>query len=74
MWIEPFLGSGAVALNIGPRNATLADMNVHLIRLYRDIKKGTINGYSVRAYLEREGATLLNKGESHYYTMTRPIQ
>ena len=69
MWIEPFLGSGAVALNIGPRNATLADTNVHLIRLYRDIKKGTINGYSVRAYLEREGATLLNKGESHYYTI-----
>ena len=66
MWIEPFLGSGAVALNIGPHNATLADTNIHLIRLYRDIKKGTINGYSVRTYLEREGAALLNKGESHY--------
>lgn len=68
-WIEPFLGSGAVALNIGPRNAILADSNEHLIRLYRNIKEGEINGHTIRVHLEREGAALLDRGESHYYAI-----
>ncbi len=68
-WVEPFFGSGAVALNIGPPNAVLADTNAHLIRLYRDIREGVITGPSIRTYLEREGAALLSKGESHYYAI-----
>ena len=68
-WIEPFFGSGVVALNIMPQKAILADTNKHLIDLYRSIEKGSINGNTVRAYLEREGATLLDKGESHYYAI-----
>ncbi|TMV43360.1 DNA adenine methylase, partial [Thioclava sp. BHET1] len=34
-WIEPFLGSGVVALNIGPQRAILADTNEHMIGLFR---------------------------------------
>ncbi len=68
-WIEPFFGSGVVGLNIMPQEAIFADTNKHLIDLYRRIKEGSINGYTVRAYLEYEGKLLLNKGESHYYAI-----
>lgn len=66
-WIEPFLGSAVVALNIEPKRAILADTNKHMIALYKDIQSGLINGYSIREYLEKEGKYLLNDGESHYY-------
>ena len=68
-WIEPFFGSGVVALNIMPPKAILADTNEHVINLYRGIKEGEINGRTVRFYLEREGAALLEKGECHYYAV-----
>ena len=40
-WIEPFLGSGVVALNIMPPRAILADTNEHVINVYRGISQGT---------------------------------
>ena len=66
-WIELFLGSGVVALNIMPKCAILADTNKHIINLYRGIQEGVINGRSVRSYLEYEGDLLRRKGEHHYY-------
>lgn len=66
-WIEPFLGSGVVAFNIQPKRAILADTNKHIIQLYNDIKNDTINGFIVREYLTKMGATLLKKGEDFYY-------
>lgn len=66
-WIEPFLGSAVVALNIAPQRAILADTNEHIIALYQGIQCGSINGDTVRSFLEREGRHLLNDGESHYY-------
>jgi len=66
-WIEPFLGSGVVALNIAPQRALLADNNEHMIELYRGIQNGTINGHTMREYLVREGSALLDQGEQHYY-------
>lgn len=68
-WIEPFIGSAVVALNIAPQRALLADTNEHMIDLYRGIQDGSINGRTVRQYLEREGTELLEKGESHYYAI-----
>lgn len=68
-WVEPFLGSGVVALNIEAKRALLADSNVHLIRFYRGIQEGTVSPESVRTHLEREGAKLLSRGEDHYYTI-----
>lgn len=68
-WIEPFIGSAVVALNIAPQRALLADTNEHMIALYRGIQDGSINGHSVRRYLEHEGTALLEKGESHYYAV-----
>lgn len=66
-WIEPFLGSAAVALNVAPQHAVLADTNKHLISLYKNIQTGLINGRSMREYLEKEGRNLLDHGESYYY-------
>jgi DNA adenine methylase len=66
-WIEPFLGSGVVALNIAPKRAVLADSNQHMIELYRGIQSGAVDGSRVREYLVREGTHLLEKGEDHFY-------
>ena len=68
-WVEPFLGSGAVALNLAPPRALLADSNPHLIAFYRAIQTGALDGARVRAHLEREGATLSARGAAHYYAV-----
>lgn len=66
-WVEPFMGSCAVALNIAPPRALLADTNQHVIDFYAQIQSGVITPLRVRQYLEAEGAELLRRGEIHYY-------
>jgi DNA adenine methylase len=68
-WIEPFLGSGAVALNLHPKRALLADANPHVIRLYQDLQSGALTPELARQFLEREGARLKERGEAHYYAV-----
>lgn len=70
-WIEPFGGSMAVALNLRPERAFLADINPHLIRLYQGIQAGKVTGESARAHLAREGAALRERGEAHYYAVRK---
>jgi DNA adenine methylase len=66
-WIEPFMGTGAVAFNVAPKKAILCDTNPHLIRFYSDIASGEITPEIVKKYLIREGSLLFSKGEDHYY-------
>lgn len=66
-WIEPFMGTGVVAFNLAPKHALLCDTNPHLVNFYQSISDGEITPELVKAYLETEGANLLEKGESHYY-------
>ena len=66
LWIEPFLGSAVVALNVMPKRALLADSNPHLIRFYRAIQEGNIDGPKTRRFLEREGIRLANEGQDYY--------
>ena len=66
-WIEPFLGSAVVPLNIQPERALLGDTNPHIIRFYRALQKGDVTPDTVRIFLEREGDHLLHDGEKHYY-------
>lgn len=66
-WIEPFMGTGVVAFNLAPKHALLCDTNPHLINFYKSIANGNITPEKVRDFLNREGAKLLEKGESHYY-------
>lgn len=66
-WIEPFLGSGVVLLNIRPQRALVADSNEHIIRLYRRIFDGELTGHDVRIWLEQEGAKLSQLGAEYFY-------
>ena len=66
-WIEPFVGSGVVALNASPLRAHLTDANVHVIRFYKDIAEGSVTAETVREYLRTEGDLLAEKGDEHYY-------
>lgn len=66
-WIEPFVGSGVVAFNLAPPRAHLAETNVHIIRLYRDVASGTVTPESVREHLQREGRLLARHGGDYYY-------
>ena len=66
-WIEPFMGTGAVAFNIAPRRAILCDTNPHLVNFYAGIASGEITPEVVKEFLTREGEVLLSKGEDHYY-------
>lgn len=66
-WIEPFMGTGVVAFNLAPKHALLCDTNPHLINFYQSIKDGQVTAEIVKDFLNREGAILLEEGESHYY-------
>lgn len=66
-WIEPFMGTGAVAFNVSPKRAILCDSNPHLVNFYSGVASGEITPTVVKAYLLREGELLLSKGEDHYY-------
>lgn len=66
-WIEPFLGSGVIALNLRPERALLADTNKHIVSFYQAIQRGEINGDSVRRFLSAEGRQLAECGASYYY-------
>ncbi len=66
-WIEPFLGSGAVLLNLQPQKAIVSDTNKHIIKIYQEIQKNTLNGNSLKTFLEKEGKKLEELGEPYYY-------
>jgi DNA adenine methylase len=66
-WIEPFMGTGAVAFNVAPRRAVLCDTNPHLVNFYVSIVSGEVTPEIVKEYLTREGEILLSKGKDHYY-------
>ena len=68
-WIEPFLGSGVVALNLAPEHALLTDSNEHIIRLYREIQIGEITPFAVRERLEHETCMLARGGADYYYAV-----
>jgi DNA adenine methylase len=66
-WVEPFMGTGVVAFNLATNYSLLCDINPHLINFYESILKGQITAKTIKDYLVREGALLLENGESHYY-------
>ena len=70
-WIEPFMGSGVVGLNVRHGKAVFADLNPHLINFYSALKKKTITSEKTRAFLEKEGKLLEQIGEEHYYNIRK---
>jgi len=66
-WIEPFMGSGVVGLNIAPENAIFADLNPHIINFYNQLKSKKITANIVNDFLYEQGAMLAQKDIEHYY-------
>ncbi|MBI3944463.1 MAG: Dam family site-specific DNA-(adenine-N6)-methyltransferase [Armatimonadetes bacterium] len=66
-WIEPFFGSGVVALNLAPARDLLADSNEHIVRLYRAIKDDELTPSRAREYLQHHGRLLELGGAEYYY-------
>ena len=67
VWIEPFLGSGVVVLNMAPKKALLADANPHVVSFYQSVASGEIDGVRTRTFSQREGCKLLERGKDYYY-------
>jgi len=68
-WIEPFIGTGVVAINSGFKKALLSDTNPHIIRFYQAVQDRKITPSIVREYLEKEGELLrkaANRGYNHF--------
>lgn len=68
-WIEPFVGTGAVAFNIAHPNAILSDKNPYIIAFYKGIQEGTITAETVRNFLVYHGERLSEKGADYYKEM-----
>lgn len=69
LWIEPFMGTGVVGLNVRPKKALFSDINPHVINFYNAIKSRKITPGIARAYLEEEGNKLKTQGEEYYYAI-----
>jgi len=67
VWIEPFMGSGVVGLNIAPKKAVFADLNPHIINFYNKLKNKEIDSKIVADYLAEQGILLAQKSDEHYY-------
>ncbi|MDR1740565.1 MAG: Dam family site-specific DNA-(adenine-N6)-methyltransferase [Synergistaceae bacterium] len=66
-WIEPFMGSGVVGLNLAAENAIFADLNPHIVAFYNALKTGDVTAADVALYLREQGALLASHGEEYYY-------
>jgi DNA adenine methylase len=72
-WIEPFMGTGVVAFNVGFKQYKLSDINPHIINFYNTIKNKEITPGTVREYLEKEG-DILSKADDAGYAHYRFIR
>lgn len=66
-WIEPFLGSGAVLLNLQPQRALVSDINKYIIGVYKGIQLKSITPELLQEHFEKEGAKLQRSGGDYYY-------
>jgi len=68
-WVEPFLGTGVVAINSGYKYAILNDTNPHIISFYKSVQKHEITPITMTKYLLQEAEKLRtaeNNGYAHY--------
>jgi len=68
-WLEPFMGSGVVGLNVLNRCSLFSDLNPHVINFYLALKHKYITPEIAKGFLEHEGDKLEVVGEEHYYKM-----
>lgn len=68
-WVEPFIGSGVVAINSPAKDFLVADTNIHLINFYKELYNKEITSVEIKSYLESEGKILLDTDGEHFYTV-----
>lgn len=68
-WIEPFMGSGIVGLNLAGKQAVFADLNPYTVAFYQQLQTGEITSRIVRAYLEEQAPKLRDGGIEYYYAV-----
>lgn len=66
IYLEPFMGSGAVGFNLAQDKAIFSDNNPHLIAFYNAVKNNELNEYELYEYLISEGDRLRKLGDKHY--------
>lgn len=62
-YYEPFIGGGAVLFNLGPRNATINDVNQELLAIYRCLQDDEL----YKLMLEELDKHQENHSEDYYY-------
>lgn len=68
-WIEPFLGSGVVALNMNAKSAIVNDINKHVIDLFELLHDKSYFLDGMKATLSTHDDLLRRYGETYYYEM-----
>ena len=66
-WVEPFLGSAAVLLNITPHRALAADSCPPVITFYHDLQSGKVTPQKVEQHLLTHGEKLRTQGDTTYH-------
>ena len=66
-WIEPFLGSGVVGLNMNARFAHVNDINPHVIKLFTMMNEKSYFLDGMEATLKTHDEMLSRYGEEYYY-------
>lgn len=67
LWVEPFMGSGAVGFNLRPQRALFADNNPYLIEFYNALKQEKFSSCIIKEFLTEQGKILSEHGEEYYY-------
>jgi len=69
VWLEPFLGSGVVALNMNAKRAFVSDINTHVLDLFRMMKDNSYFIDGMKATMKTHHEMLNRYGEEYYYQM-----
>lgn len=70
-WVEPFTGSGVVALNTYYKSYLLADANPNIINFYNDLKHFNLSLTDVSKALEEIHVEFLKENKDMYYNVRR---
>lgn len=68
-WVEPFVGTCVVPLNISAESYLLADANPHLIEFYLCVQRWLITPLSARKFLKKSGEELAKGGAEFFYNV-----